>query len=103
MSKYNYKTKAHRLENQSWIVKGVCHKGPLDGEWFSSHSIRIGWKDEGYYQRTNRCVGNKYIYQWISHEEISTQQKVEKERTKERNEKVQRLRSGIADSNSDSR
>lgn len=90
-------------ENQSWPARGVCLEGPLDGRWFSSSSIRIGWKDEGYYQRTNRFVGTKYIYQWISHEEINRQQQEEQERTKERDEKVQRIRSGIADSNSDSR
>ena len=89
--------------NKSWIVKGVCHEGPLDGEWFTSHSERIGWRDEGYYQRTNRYVGNKYIYKWISHEEIRRQQQAETEKTNERNEKVQRLRSRIANSDSDSR
>mgnify|MGYP003145965703 CR=1 FL=1 len=92
-----------RDKNKSWIVKGVCHEGPLHGEWFTSHSMRIGWKDEGYYQRTNRYVGTKYIYKWISHDEIRRQQRDEQEKTNKRNEKVQRLRSRIADSNSDSR
>ncbi len=89
--------------NKSWVVNGVCHEGPLDGEWFTSHSIRIGWKNKGYYQRTNRVVGNKFIYKWISHEEIRRQQQAETEKTKLRDEKVQRLRSRIANSNSDSR